>query len=82
MYTFPPLVIISKVIQKLLVEKAELILMAPHWPHHPWFADRLALMMAPSWRLPQDPQTLSQADLLHPDVNWLQLTAWRLSGHS
>lgn len=81
MYIFPPLVIISKVIRKLLLEKAELIVVAPHWPRHPWFADLLALSVVPQWRLPQDPWTLSQGDLLHPDIDLLQLTALQLSGN-
>lgn len=54
LYTFPLLAIIPKVIQKLLVEEAELILIAPHWPRRPWFVDLVALSVAPHWRLPLD----------------------------
>ncbi|ETE72882.1 Zinc finger protein, partial [Ophiophagus hannah] len=39
LYTFPPLPIIPTVIRKILEEWAELILLAPHWPRRPWFAD-------------------------------------------
>lgn len=83
LYAFPPLAIISKVFHKLLAKGAELILTAPHWPHHPLFVDLVALLVASHCRLPRDPRALNQDSLLHPDANWLQLTtAWRLSGRS
>lgn len=80
LYAFPPLAIISKVIQKMLEEEAELILIAPHWPRRSWFADLVSLSVAHPWHLPPDKRTLSQGPLLHPEVSWLKLTAWRLSG--
>lgn len=82
LYAFPPLAIISKVVRKLLDEEAKVILIAPHWPCRPWFVDLVALLVAPPWRLPPDEQVLSQGLLLHPDIGWLKLTAWRLSGRS
>lgn len=82
LYAFPPLAIISKVVRKLLSEKAELILITPYWPCRPWFADLLSLSVAPPWHLPRDKRALSQGTLLHTDVDCLKLTAWRLSGNS
>lgn len=82
LYVFLPLAIISKIILKLLAEGVKLILIAPNWPRRPWFADLVALSVVPPWRLPRDPQSLSKGPLLHPDIDWLQLTTWRLSGRS
>ncbi|XP_034289304.1 uncharacterized protein LOC117675085 [Pantherophis guttatus] len=80
LYAFPPLPLVAKVIRKMLQEKAELLLIAPHWPRRPWFADLRALSIHHPWRLPRDRLVLRQGSLLHPDAGWLQLTAWRLSG--
>lgn len=81
LYAFSLLAVIFKVIQKMLDEAVELILIAPHWPRHPWFGDLVALSMPPQ-RLPRDRLTLSQGSLLQPDIGWLKLTAWQLSGRS
>lgn len=35
LYAFPPLPVIPRVIRKLLEERAELLLIAPHWPRRP-----------------------------------------------
>ncbi|XP_058037816.1 uncharacterized protein LOC131197588 [Ahaetulla prasina] len=82
LYAFPPLPLIPKVIRKLLEEKAELILVAPHWPRRPWFADLKALSVTTPWRIPDNQIALSQGALTHPEPQWLQLTVWRLSGTS
>ncbi|XP_058049297.1 uncharacterized protein LOC131203279 [Ahaetulla prasina] len=82
LYAFPPIPTIPKVIRKMLREQAELILLAPHWPRRPWFADLVALSVVPPWKLPQTKISLSQGQLTHPDPQWFKLTAWRLSGVS
>lgn len=38
-----PLPLILRVIRKLLAERAELLLVAPHWPRRPWCADLVSL---------------------------------------
>ncbi|XP_034258760.1 uncharacterized protein LOC117655422 [Pantherophis guttatus] len=82
LYAFPPLPLISRVIRKLLQEQAELILLAPFWPRQPWFADLMALSVAPHWQIPADKISLWQGCLAHPDPQWFRLTVWRLSGSS
>ncbi|XP_034265608.1 uncharacterized protein LOC117661164 [Pantherophis guttatus] len=74
LYAFPPLPLISRVIRKLLQEQAELILLAPFWPRQPWFADLMALSVAPHWQIPADKISLWQSRLAHPDPQWLRLT--------
>lgn len=39
LYTILPLPLIPKVIWKVLVEKAKVLLLALYWPSQPWFAD-------------------------------------------
>ncbi|KAK9400751.1 hypothetical protein NXF25_011465 [Crotalus adamanteus] len=80
LYAFPPLPLIPATIRKLILEGAEVILIAPHWPRRPWFADLVDLSISPPWRIPPDRVILSQGKLLHPDPQWLQLAAWHLSG--
>lgn len=67
LYAFPPLPLIGKVIRKLLEEKTELLLLAPHWLHQPWFADLISLSIAPLWRIPDNWISLLQGPLVHPD---------------
>ncbi|KAJ7319782.1 hypothetical protein JRQ81_019293 [Phrynocephalus forsythii] len=69
----------SKVVIKTLQERAYLILIAPWWPRQPWFASLLQ-MSSEHLRLVQFPELLSldNSQVLHPDLNRLQLTAWRI----
>lgn len=67
---FPPISLFSRVICKLLLEQAELILLAPHWPRRPWFADLVSLSVAPPWQLPQREDALTQGALRYPDLQW------------
>lgn len=80
LYAFPPLPLIPAVIRKLLLERAEVVLVAPHWPRRPWFADLVGLSVAKPWRIPPDMVALSQGPVQHPDPQRLQLAVWRLSG--
>ncbi|KAK9399508.1 hypothetical protein NXF25_012527 [Crotalus adamanteus] len=82
LYAFPPLPLIPAVIRKLLLEGAELILLVPHWPRRPWFADLVDLSISPPWKIPADRISLSQGQLQHPDPQWLQLAAWHLKGRA
>lgn len=36
-YAFPPFALITKVMQKIIMEKAEGIVVVPYWPSQPWF---------------------------------------------
>lgn len=82
LYAFPPFPLISRVLKKLLEEKAELILLAPRWPRRNWYADLVSLSVARPWNIPDDLIALTQGALSHPDPTWYHLTAWRLSGAS
>ncbi|XP_058029019.1 uncharacterized protein LOC131193143 [Ahaetulla prasina] len=43
LYMFPLISLIPRVLRMLLTERAELLLVAPHWPHWSWFADLVSL---------------------------------------
>ena len=47
-YAFPPFCLLTKVIQKIIFDKAEGILIAPLWPTQPWYAmlDKIIIMPA------------------------------------
>ena len=84
-YAFPPWSILPQVMAKLRVSNGTLLtLVAPYWPHRPWFVDLLQLSVAP-------PVVLSnRSDLLfqprpcqhYPGLHRLALHAWRLSSDS
>ncbi|XP_039200074.1 uncharacterized protein LOC120308279 [Crotalus tigris] len=79
LYAFPPLPLIQATIHNVLLEQAEVILVVPHWPRWPWFADLVDLSVSPPWRILPSRIALSQGNLQHPDPQWLQLAAWHLS---
>jgi hypothetical protein len=80
-YAFPPKAILQKVLQKVRETRVlSLILVAPHWPRQPWFADLMQLksegpVPLPSWR-----RLLTQphSGLVHLDPDALNLHAWLL----
>lgn len=82
LYASPPLPLILAIIRKVLLEGAEMVLVAPHWPRRPWFADLVSLSVTRPWRIPPDRVSLSQGPVQHPDPQSLQLAVWPLSGKS
>lgn len=81
-YAFPPFAIISKIISKIISEKAHGILIVPYWPTQPWWplfirllADK-PLILKPSHDLLLSPCRL----IRHPLADQLSLIAGRLSG--
>ena len=51
-YAFPPTKILSKVINKVTQHYCRILLVAPHWPKQPWFAEVQDLFYAQPWELP------------------------------
>ena len=79
LYMFPPIPLIQKAITKIRQDWANVIFIAPWWPCQPWFAPLLQ-MVVDHFRLPNLPRLLSlhNGRTLHPDLESLHLTAWRL----
>ncbi|XP_068128007.1 uncharacterized protein [Hyperolius riggenbachi] len=82
MYAFPPIPLISRVLNKIMQDRAQVILIVPFWPKRPWFALLQNLAMCQPIMLPVRTDLLSQGPVLHPDFKRLHLSAWRLSGES
>lgn len=79
-YAFPPIVTIARVLQKVRMEQARIILIAPRWPMRAWYATILELLVDFPRTLPYRRDLLVQCHIPHPDPSTLQLTAWKLSG--
>uniref|UniRef100_A0ABM5FXC1 ribonuclease H n=1 Tax=Pogona vitticeps TaxID=103695 RepID=A0ABM5FXC1_9SAUR len=79
LYAFPPFPLIQRTLVKLRQSHATAILIAPHWPRQTWFPT-LTNMSTEFVKLPLTPDLLTQdaGTVLHPDVETLQLTAWRI----
>lgn len=75
----PPLQILSRVVQKIIQQEAEVLLVAPHWPRRIWFHDLQRLSVQEPWPLPQRTDLLRQGGIIHPNPQSLQLTIWRLN---
>ena len=81
-YAFPPFALIHQVLSKLRQTKnCYLTLIAPFWPHRPWFADLLELLVDVPVSLPLRIDLLRQPHFnrLHHNLLVLKLTAWRVS---
>ena len=84
-YAFPPTNLILQTLTKIREEEVEAIVLVPHWPRRGWFP--LLLQMATEQpvmfhkRTDLLSQHLSERGVLyHPDLEMLQLTAWKLNG--
>ena len=82
LYAFPPFALLQPLLQRVLVERVRLILVAPRWPHMPWFSAIPPLLDGLPWELPHRRDLLSQANgaLFHPFPEGLRLMAWPLRG--
>ena len=79
-YAFPPFSLIHRVLAKLRLEEATILLIAPRWPGRPWYSTLLQHLIAPPLALPDRPDLLWQLGLQCPDSSFFKLTAWKLSG--
>ena len=84
-YAFPPFSVMGRVLQKVRLEKAELVLIAPLWTSQPWFAALLQMSISHPVLLPhrKDIVLLPQQPLLtHALIKKLHLTVFHLSGNT
>ena len=82
-YAFPPFSIISRVLAKIVQEKATGILILPKWSSQAWFPLMLRLLTSHPRLIPPMPNLLllpSKPNLHHPLHKKLELLAVRLSG--
>jgi ribonuclease HI len=83
-YAYPPTILIPQLLRKIASSSARILLIAPAWPDRSWFPALLELLEDVPWELPLWPDLLSQPLLesLNPNIGWLNLHAWPLSGSS
>ena len=81
-YAFPPIPLLSQVLEKISREHCEVILVAPAWPTQSWFPLLLRLTVDHPRRLPPTARLLRQPgrrNVFHDNPEHLQLHAWKLS---
>ena len=80
-YAYPPTSLIPRVLAKLRLESAEVILVAPWLPRRAWSLDLLDLCLEAPRALPAWSTLLLQpgSDIFHRNPGVLRLHAWRVS---
>ena len=83
-YAYPPIALLSRVLQKVKQEECTLILIAPLWPKRPWFPLLLDLLIDFPIEIPLLDTLLVQprTRLYHPAPEVFNLTAWLISSSS
>lgn len=80
-YAFPPFSLITKVLQKIISDKAEGIVIVPYWPTQPWFPVFQKLVCSETIYFEPDINLLtSPFRIAHNLHKTLQLVAAKLSG--
>ena len=84
LYAFPPFSLLHPLLWRIRLENAAVILVAPNWPHMPWFSEIAPLLNGTPWELPIQRDLLLQAQgtLFHPFPQGLRLWAWPLKGQN
>ncbi|XP_071972968.1 uncharacterized protein [Engystomops pustulosus] len=78
-YAFPPIPLVARVLRKILMDQARVILICPNWPKKSWYPLLTSLALRQPVILPPRKDLLHQGPILHPDPEKLQLAAWILS---
>ena len=81
-YAFPPISLIPRVLQKIKCHNCTVILVVPKWPGRPWYSELLDLLIDYPVRIPVKQGVLFQPHnrkLVHQDLDYLNLTAFKLS---
>ena len=79
-YAFPPYALLPAILQKVHQDRANLVLVAPHWPEARWFTRLLEMIVDVPRQLPARPDLLQQGPHFHYNPDNLRLHAFRLSG--
>lgn len=80
-YAYPPIAMIRSTLNKILQDRASVILIAPLWRNQEWFPDLLSLLVEKPLKLPAWKKLLRQPYRGHFHLNpeYLSLHAWKLS---
>jgi len=80
-YIFPPFSLLTRVLQKMRMDGASGIVIAPEWPTQPWYSQLLQMTTAKLMMLPVSTTTLTLThapEAVHPLAHKLRLMACRL----
>lgn len=82
LYAFPPLPLLTLVLDRVAACNHRVLLVAPYWPGRVWFPRIRQLLNGEPWRLPARRDLLSQVGgrIWHPQPGRLQLHVWPLRG--
>lgn len=80
-YAFPPFALISKILSKLIIDKASGVLIVPNWPAQPWYPLFTSLLTREPLTFSPSPNLLLSPcrSIRHPLANQLTLIAGFLS---
>jgi hypothetical protein len=81
-YLFPPFSLISRCVQKIVREEAEVLIIVPLWPTQIWYTQLLQLLIDFPRVLPRRNKLLwiPQTEKIHPLEKQMRLIACHLSG--
>ena len=82
-YAFPPFCLIGRCLNKVRVDKAQMIIITPVWQGQPWYSTLLQMTTADPVLLPELETLLTDPNgEIHPLLRSraLKLAAWRISG--
>lgn len=81
-YAFPPFALISRTLQKIVIDKAEGTLIVPFWPTQPWYPLFVSLLTTPPIIFKPDKNLLLSPcrQQIHPLAPKLSLVAGNLYG--
>ncbi|XP_073319983.1 uncharacterized protein [Pagrus major] len=81
LYAFPPFSLLRHLLWRIRLGDAAVILVAPNWPHMPWFSEIAPLLNETPWELSRRDLLLqAQGPLFHPFLQGQKLWAWPLKG--
>ena len=81
-YAFPPFNLISRTLEKVMIEQTEIILVAPIWQTQPWWPVLLRLLISQPVLLPNSPTLLtdpSDLNRVNPMYPRLHLAVFHIS---
>lgn len=84
-YAFPPFSLTGRVLQKISMDRAEAIIIAPQWPTQAWYSKLLSMATDQPMRIRVSPSTLRlphNPTQPHPLAGRLTLLACKVSGQS
>ena len=83
LYAFPPVSLLTQVVERVREERCSVLLVAPLWTSQPWFPIVMQLASTAPWPVPLRRDLLSQANgsIWHPHPELWSLHVWTINGY-